>query len=303
MQAKIIKRAIFVIFAILSIVEIYLFIGVYCSSRYIYDSAITEEYWFVFAVTTVTVFFTSCICSWLLLRKNPKIVFLLTILLRMACFISTGVMMYVSWGGAVEKVYLSCLLVFVTGLSGLLANGLVFLIIWRETYIVKNICKILISIIAVAVLSMLIPIKFCVTSLPQGAKEYYIVQANTQTVIGDQSGIYTDSVKRVLSTPMHLWDSAFYSVVLHGLSQDIWMNSNTLFIVYGKANIEEAYDGTANTLKYTIDVTDWDVYGEVRSTNSLRNLFPKKYLTIYDYYWFDFVRDRLFNYLDGATYF
>ncbi len=297
------KRIASGVFAVLSLVEMYFFIFVFSSSKYYYISEIDAKYCLLLIVAVSIMVLLCFLFSFLWLNKNPTILLLVYFFLSIVCFVSTVIMLYVSWGTVVAKEYLACLLIFSTAFSGLIACGLSYLVVQRNNKIVKNIFRILISVFISIVFTSLIPIKLCVISLPQSEEEFYVVQLNTGCIIGDHKGIYRDSADRVLSASMYQRNSKFYSVVIKRLSQDIWWDVDTLFIVYGHASIEEVHSGADIILEYSIDVTDWDVYGEVKTINPVRTLFSKNYLTIYDYYWFDVVRDRLFNYLDGATYF
>lgn len=64
------------------------------------------------------------------------------------------------------------------------------------------------------------------------------------------------------------------------LSKDI-CESGTAFVLYGSLSVYED--------EYTLDVCDWDVFGNVnRNCDSLR-LDWKKYITILDFKWFDFL--------------
>lgn len=71
------------------------------------------------------------------------------------------------------------------------------------------------------------------------------------------------------------------------LSKDI-CESGTAFVLYGTLSVYED--------KYTLDVCDWDVFGNVnRNCDSLR-LDLKKYVTFFDLKWFDFLFfDKLFD--------
>ncbi len=155
-------------------------------------------------------------------------------------------------------------------------------------------------VLSLFLLTFMIPTKICLSALPSNNnKEYYIVNSGTKHIIGDNGGMYNDNIRRELFVPTYIWDSKVYSAVFKPLSRDIWMGMDTLFIIYGKATIEEGVDEHGKVLKYSIDVNDWDIYGRIVTNNKFRTLFPKNYLTIYDYYWFDYFRDYLFYYYDG----
>ena len=64
------------------------------------------------------------------------------------------------------------------------------------------------------------------------------------------------------------------------LSSDIYA-SGTRFILYGTLSVNED--------EYTLNVCDWDILGYVnRDCDSLR-LDMKKYITVFDFKWFDFL--------------
>lgn len=175
-----------------------------------------------------------------------------------------------------------------------------------------KIFKIIIYIVAILVIlfmvTMLIPIKFCLSSIPSNSNEdFFIIKYSRDKVawliIGDKNGLFSDEItqeRRIRPT-----EKGFG--IGKTLSVDIYMQGDaTNFIVYGTATIDEFWDEkyygeTGNAILYTIDCTGWDIWGKIRTMNSIRNMFPKNYLNIYDYRWFDVLRDKLFWYLDGET--
>lgn len=68
-------------------------------------------------------------------------------------------------------------------------------------------------------------------------------------------------------------------------------NRNTYFIIYGTAIRKES--------RYTIENNQWNILGDIDSRNSFRLNFSRKYLTIYDYKWFDNVREWIGLYSDN----
>jgi hypothetical protein len=166
-------------------------------------------------------------------------------------------------------------------------------------------------------LTMFIPIKFCIPSLPTNNDEkFYIIKYIRSEVkwliIGDNTGLYPMSrdPERVISPESHLlFDEKELSV-------DLFMHGgDTAFIVRGEATIIDdrndiprddmsnstlyAIDRVSWDMLYTIDATSWDILGKIDTMNPVRGLFPKSYLTIWDYRWFDVLRDHAYYYLDG----
>jgi len=163
----------------------------------------------------------------------------------------------------------------------------------------------------IPLLAMIMPIKFCLSSLPTDNNEnFYIVRysyyRNKFILFGDKTGFYS-------SEPEHLAhikgnkNPFGYSIKDGIVSNDLsFHNNSTMFIIYGTDTIDEYWDekyygDTTGAVLHTIYCTKWDVLGKVETMNKIRHIFPRNYLNIFDYKWFDILRDRLFNYLDGET--
>ena len=67
-------------------------------------------------------------------------------------------------------------------------------------------------------------------------------------------------------------------------------NSNRFCLRYDSESIISHYDGFPI---YEINVTEWDILYPIRRASFRRYYASKKYLTIYDYNWCEFVK-RLF---------
>ena len=159
----------------------------------------------------------------------------------------------------------------------------------------------------ILVVTMLIPIEFCRTTIPTDSKEeFYIIRysrsKNKWIILGNKDGLFDEKV--LIERFARPTEKGFG--ISDKLSVDLHMGEDTTtFIVYGTATIdeywEEYYGDTGDAILYTIDCTGWEILGEIRTMNSLRSIFSRKYLNIYDYRWFDVLRDWLFAYLDGET--
>lgn len=167
---------------------------------------------------------------------------------------------------------------------------------------IKKVAKIMIItiIIIIAVLfiiflaTVFVPVKFCLSSLPTGDEEFYVVryiyERNRSVIIGDNTGMYEEG-----SSPerlVHIEGNNFNNI----LSRDIVMHTvSTTFIVRGDVRIDEEWDkkyygDTGDAILYTITCTSWDILGKIETYNWWRSIFPKSYLNIYDYIWFDNLR-------------
>ncbi len=241
------------------------------------------------------------VASVLAFKKSKIIKFVPPFLFAFVCFLSSCA----PWVLAVikTKIYWTCLLIFVSGVCAFVASGITLLILYRNSITAKSIGIISVCVISFVMFTLLMPTKLCLSALPENSDtEYYVYNPSTRSIIGDNTGLYQDDISRELFVPMYIWDSKVYSTVFRNLSQEIWNNgTDTLFILYGEATIEEDFDEDGEVFKYTIDIEDWDIYGEIKTNNKFRALFPKNYLTIYDYYWFDYVRDAMFCYYDGKV--
>ena len=277
--------------------EIYSFLFLYYSAPA--EFAIAGTIWSItlFICSAIAIFGGIILEYWFaskgdILRYMPIAGFFLI------CLLATAISRNCAYsGGRIDaRFYHASLFVFIMGLCALVSAGITFLIIYRKSSISKTICKIVCGGTALFLLTALFPTKFCLSSLPQdGHSEYYIINPATRRIIGDNNGLYQNDSYRQLSVPAYIWDSEMYSTVFKKLSREIW-NAGTLFIIYGTATAQENGD----VLEYTIDdIEDWDIYGSIKSLNRFRSLFSKSYLTIYDYYWFDYIRDDLFGYFDG----
>ena len=140
--------------------------------------------------------------------------------------------------------------------------------------------KILMIIFSVLVLIPIIlafmPIKMSIPSTDDiKYSDYFIVylipEGSTDSgsvICYDQDEVYYNKINFKGALPQNL------------LSSDIYA-SGTQFILYGTLSVNED--------KYTLNVFDWDIMGYVnRDCDSLR-LDMKKYITVFDLKWFDFL--------------
>ncbi len=103
---------------------------------------------------------------------------------------------------------------------------------------------------------------FIVYLIPEGSTD------SGSVICYDQDEVYYNKINFKGALPQNL------------LSSDIYA-SGTQFILYGTLSINED--------KYTLNVFDWDIMGYVnRDCDSLR-LDMKKYITVFDLKWFDFL--------------
>lgn len=153
----------------------------------------------------------------------------------------------------------------------------------KKSFIIGLVFVILICI------SFVFPVKFCVKSYPTNCnKEFYVVRLdclkNWWILAGDSNGLYD-------------WDTTadqyvdivgvdFQDVV----SEDLYkMDMPTNFIVWGHGEYKDD--------SFVIYCEDWDVLENIYSQNKFRMNFSNKYLTIYDYKWFDYFR-KIFCFYD-----
>lgn len=103
---------------------------------------------------------------------------------------------------------------------------------------------------------------FIVYLIPEGSTD------SGSVICYDQDEVYYNKINFKGALPQNL------------LSSDIYA-SGTQFILYGTLSVNED--------KYTLNVFDWDIMGYVnRDCDSLR-LDMKKYITVFDLKWFDFL--------------
>ncbi|MBQ6893031.1 MAG: hypothetical protein IJN48_02390 [Clostridia bacterium] len=292
------------VFAITSVVllcESYGFLFIYYCNRGYYLGTFAYQHLLLPMILFSSIVGTGSV---LLLYKSKIIKFLPTAVWGLICFVSslTPWIIGIIYDEIKTKLYWTCLLFFVAGACAFVTSGITLLILYRNSITAKSIGIILVCAVFSLMFTLLMPTKFCLSSLPKNSdREYYIVNQATRSIIGDNNGLYQDDTRRELFVPMHIWDSKVYSTVFGKLSRDIWWGTDTLFIIYGEATIEKNIDEDGEVFEYTIDIDDWDIYGKINTNNKFRALFPKNYLTIYDYYWFDYVRDYLFAYYDGTV--
>lgn len=157
----------------------------------------------------------------------------------------------------------------------------------RFMYLKQKSKKIVMTIVLLSSLILIIlafmPIKMSVSSEVDIENSsyfiYYLVPEGSTdagcVICYDQDGKHYNKINFEGGLPQNI------------LSKDIY-ESGTAFVLYGTLSEYEN--------EYTLDVCDWDVLGNVnRNCDSLR-LNLKKYITILDLKWFDFLLfDKLFD--------
>ena len=157
----------------------------------------------------------------------------------------------------------------------------------------KKVIKILSIFLGILIVSFILPIKFCRFQYPSpnSKKDFLVVRhdstKNWWILTGDKEGLQDwDTVPDI---PVTVKGKRIEDIV----SADLYVNFEpTYFILWGDIETKENYDPKYQIVsrEIVIDCTDWDILGDLSSRNSFRSIFCRKYLTIYDYKWFDVVR-------------
>ena len=167
---------------------------------------------------------------------------------------------------------------------------------------VKKFFRISLAIFLILFLvSFFFPIKFCMKYYPSdGDKDFVVVRLdNTKNwwiKCGDKNGL--SDWETISDNPVTIKGKNIQNIV----SADLYKNNTpTYFILFGETEIKEyrkALNDNSQVVQreFIINCTDWDVYKEVNSTNGFRNIFSNKYLTIYDFKWFDNFRKFIWYY-------
>ena len=161
---------------------------------------------------------------------------------------------------------------------------------------VRKIVKIMLIVFSPLIalfISFVFPVKFTLKDVPYNdERDFLVIWFNTNLnqwlLLGDKNEMNTiDTMGKDIS------------VIIEGAnpreeaSMDLWL-WGTLFIVYGEIlseeYIAENYDFNTDRELRVIRSTKWNILGEIRTRNSFRRLFSKRYLTVYDLRWFDYVR-------------
>jgi len=148
--------------------------------------------------------------------------------------------------------------------------------------------------------SFVFPVKFCLRSYPDGDAPFCVVRydgmKNWWILAGDETGLYDWNT--VSDQPVGIVGKNFEDVI----SGDLYLwDMPTYFVLWGDVTVKEEYDDNHNVVsrQYTVDCTDWDVLERVHSRNEFRMNFSSRYLTVYDYKWFDEFR-KVFWYYDES---
>lgn len=147
-------------------------------------------------------------------------------------------------------------------------------------------------------ITFIFPTKFCLKSYPQGSdKQFYIVRydcmKNWWILAGDSKGLY--DWNEALDIPIDIKGKDIQEI----MSGDLYLrNLPTYFVLWGEVEIQKQYDEDNNLIyqQHVINCTDWDILDRIHSRNQFRMKFSNKYLTIYDYKWFDDFRKLFWVY-------
>lgn len=159
------------------------------------------------------------------------------------------------------------------------------------------------SIIALLLcISFVFPIKRCIIDYPTAEDgEFYVVRYDCTMccwlLTGDENGI-TDW-NTTSDVPVFIQGVDLKQIV----SADLWDDfQETYFVLWGKGEEKVDYDEgedcrTIIMRKLIVNCTDWDVLADFSTHNMFRYNFSRKYLTLYDYKWFDELRmyDEVFT--------
>lgn len=159
--------------------------------------------------------------------------------------------------------------------------------------------KFIIPLISFIFHTLLFPVKFCLQEYPSENtdRDFVVVRfdstKNWWILTGDKNGL--KDFNKVPDIPVEIEGKNIEEIV----SGDLYINFEpTYFVLWGdieKKEVRDIVDGREIASKQlTIDCTDWDILYEVSSRNEFRAKFPRKYLTIYDFKWFD--KFRFWNY-------
>ena len=181
--------------------------------------------------------------------------------------------------------------------------------------ILKIATLVLLVIFALPNILYVVPIKFCISDPWKKTKsDFYILQhwGNYWYVYGDLTTGEEYGYRIGVAEPEIPTKHGGFRFE-EKYSQDLIkaQSEGTMFIVYGTAKIEYYTDEKTGekVKKYIIDEQKADVYLYVETNNQTRKLVCPFYLTVYDYFpidingyfWFDYIRDKIYGYLDGAT--
>lgn len=256
----------------------------------------------VFAGTQTT-FLLSCGCgvvlgcagTLLLLKRKKNNLYFAPTLACAGCWVSVfAVLFSASANGVAEHTtYRTCAVIFAMFGSAFLSAGVTLGFAYHRNSTAKAIGRMTAGVAVLLLLAIFIPTKLCLHALPNPEKgPYYIVDPSDSTIVGDENGFFEESARKTFSLERQFGG---------GVSQRLWQEEGTLFILYGEAQKEEGSESDDGTEHYRIVANDWDVYGAVSRHGFGCAVLPRHYLNLYDSAWVDAILDRLFFIHDGQT--
>lgn len=256
----------------------------------------------VFAGTR-TAFLLSCGCgvvlgcagTLLLLKRKENNVYLAPTLACAGCWVSVFTVLFsASANGVAEHTtYRTCAVILAMFGSAFLSAGVTLGFVYRRSGTAKAIGHMTAGVAALLLLMVFIPMKLCLNALPNPENgSYYIVDPSDSTIVGDENGFFEESARKTFSLERQFGG---------GMSQRLWQEEGTLFILYGEAQKEKGSESDDGTEHYRIIANDWDVYGAVSRHCVCSAVLPRHYLNLYDSAWVDAILDRLFFIHDGQT--
>lgn len=252
---------------------------------------------------TLSAFLLSCGCgvvlgfvgTLLLLKRKKNNVYLVPTLACAGCWVSGFTVLFsASANGVAEHTtYRTCAVAFAMFGSAFLSAGVTLGFVYRRSGTAKAIGHMTAGVAALLLLMVFIPMKLCLHALPNPEKgPYYIVDPSDFTIVGDENGFFEESARKTFSLERQFGG---------GMSQRLWQEEGTLFILYGEAQKEKGSEADDGTEHYRIIASDWDVYGAVSRHGFCSAVLPRRYLNLYDSAWVDAILDRLFFIHDGQT--
>ena len=165
--------------------------------------------------------------------------------------------------------------------------------------IISKILKILIVfmiIICFILITTIFPIKFCISSFSDIKKDkFYIIDyyydMSSWYLIGDEKGLFGEDN----DFPDYFVEISNGPDPQNIVSGDVYLCTNTSFIIYG-----DIVEKRGNV--YLLDSSGWDVLGEIKRLKGTCRPKTRKYLTIYDFKWFDYILESLGLYTNHPNY-
>ncbi len=153
-------------------------------------------------------------------------------------------------------------------------------------------------LITTFVISLVFPTKFCLEKYPSSTENDFLIVRhdnlkNWWIIAGDENGLYDWNT--VSDIPVTIKGKNINNII----SSDLYLNNMpTYFVLYGEIQLQEQYSESNGTVSYnyTINCTNWDILENIYSRNKFRTNFSRKYLTVYDYKWFDNFRKLIYDY-------